>query len=65
MGNIKVKVVKSACLHDNNYQASHIASSDAEIRLGIKKVDEKVKKEARRRKIEAPLSTEEKIFLKR
>ena len=39
--------------------------SDAEIRLGISQADEKAKMEARRRKIEAPLSTDERIFFKK
>ena len=37
--------------------------TNSEIRLGISLADEKAKQELAKRKLEAPLTTEEKIFL--
>ena len=54
---------KKASLYSKNSLGKLAFSNNSEIRLGIQIADEKAKEEFIKRKIDAPLSTEEKIFL--
>ena len=60
--NLKATSLKKASFCNNGVRNIGLATAETKIRLGISEADEKAKSEFRKRKMEAPLSTEEKIL---
>lgn len=60
---IKNIPVKKASFCNLDIYNALLESSNAEIRLGIGLADEKAKQELKKRKLEAPLSIEEKVLM--
>jgi hypothetical protein len=60
--NFKNVSLKKASFYNKNVQGIRLSNLEAEIRLGISLADEKAQAELRKRKLEAPLSIEEKIL---
>ena len=60
--NLKAVALKRASFYNKSIRNSHLENEDTKIRLGISIADEKAKSELRKRKLEAPLSIEEKIL---
>lgn len=60
--NLKATSLKRASFCNNGLRNIGLANAQTRIRLGISAADEKAKLEFRKRKLEAPLSIEEKIL---
>lgn len=54
---------KTSFCNNDKLQNMDLEDTNTEIRLGISLADEKAKQESTKRKLEAPLTIEEKIFL--
>jgi hypothetical protein len=62
---IKSKISKKTSFVNKKNKGLGLDEVNTEIRLGISLADEKANQELKKRKIDAPLSTEEKIFLRK
>ena len=61
--NLKATTYKKLSFYDRKTLSKNSCETNAEIRLGITIADEKAKQESVKRRIDAPLTIEEKILL--